>query len=471
MALLSSLFGVGGQPVDPNALDGPEGLLLRALRLNDGVRNDGIPVASAMEGMPQPLETRTVQEYPVASVGEQQPTAAPGVVRPPQPQQAPPRDGEFDPRAFGQAASVIAGAPPQQQPQTAAPQTSSPMAQTSAAPQTTSQSAPSAAAPAATSLVPQPTIWDKLKNVGRALQGHDTENVDRQYSRENATAGLLQKKLGLTAQEAAGLATDPKFVQLAFGNIFGDKGVSDQVKQYQFYQRDALSRGQTPKSFNDWQLEEKKAGAISINNNAENSFQQEAGKEQAKLFTKAIESGQTAKAQIGQLRQLADLAPQVGTGASAQLKNALGPIAGLFGIDIANLGETQAYQAIIDKMAPSLRIAGSGATSDYDAKQFLSGLPTLGRTPEGNEIINKTLQAVAQAQVSAADIASQVIEGKLSRADGLKQMRDLPDPYEIYKSWQKQGKAPQGGAEAAPKQDGDWIDYGNGVRVKLRAKQ
>jgi hypothetical protein len=69
---------------------------------------------------------------------------------------------------------------------------------------------------------------------------------------------------------------------------------------------------------------------------------------------------------------------------------------------------------------------------------FLEGLPGLGKTKGGNEIISQTLDAFAQHKIAAGDIASRAVAGELSARDAEKELRALPDPLTLWK--QSRGK-------------------------------
>ena len=50
-------------------------------------------------------------------------------------------------------------------------------------------------------------------------------------------------------------------------------------------------------------------------------------------------------------------------------------------------------QAIQDRLTPQQRVAGSGATSDFDAKMFRNALPSPDKPKATNENIIKAIQA------------------------------------------------------------------------------
>ncbi len=172
-------------------------------------------------------------------------------------------------------------------------------------------------------------------------------------------------------------------------------------------------------------------------NTGENTgaFQKKSDEEAAVRLGSIVEAGNAAPAMLGDMQQLANLATQFQTGRQAEIISALGPYAQMAGVDIQSLAPAEAYRSIISRLAPQMRQAGSGATSDFDARQFLQSLPSIGNTPQANEVINGTFQAVAQNKIDAAEIASQAQRGAISWQDAEKQIRALPNPYQRFKEW------------------------------------
>lgn len=186
-------------------------------------------------------------------------------------------------------------------------------------------------------------------------------------------------------------------------------------------------------------------------------FQKASDDEAAKRFSGYIQEGSNAPALIGQLQQLSDLSKSIGTGKGAQFMAAVGPYAQALGISVKGLDQTQAFNAIVDRMAPSMRPVGSGPSSDTDARMFMNSLPTLANTDGGNQIIAGTMQALQQNKVQAADIASQAQRGQISWQDAETQIRQLPNPYQQFKkarpdlTGSSDEASPSGASTPAPK--------------------
>lgn len=437
MALLSELFGLPQMGAPQETPD--EELLRRALRLNDGIVT-GQAVAN-QPAVPPLDPVRELREYPVHEATAARETVPASI---PQPQAAP----QFMPREPSMGDRIgrflMAGSP---------------------------------------------------GSIARGI-GEATYSADRASQTENATVAALMRRGGYGQDEALAIARNPAMLQSVLPSVFGPKNPyqkvapgeallkdgkpiftnteqkpSDVVKQYQFYHQDETAAGRPPKSFSEWDLSRRQAGAtaVTIADKRERSFEAEAGKTQAKRFGEIIDQGNNAKAMLGDMRQLADIAKRVQTGPGAQLTAALGPFAQWLGVNIAGLSDIEAYKGIVDRLAPRMRAPGSGASSDFDARQFLSSLPNIGRSAAGNEIINRTFQAISETQIAAGEIASRVYAGEITPGDGERMLRELPDPFDAYKTWQKNNPpetiAPSG---AQPDASGVWTDPQTGARVRRK---
>ncbi len=200
------------------------------------------------------------------------------------------------------------------------------------------------------------------------------------------------------------------------------------------------------------------SGPQTIINNGGNSnkFVEKSDEAAAKRMNDIVASGQTAPQTMADMQQLIDLGAQIGTGKGAQIMATIGPYAQALGIDIKNMNEIQAYEAITSRLAPQMRAVGSGASSDRDVSMFLQSLPNLRNVQGGNEIIANTMKAVSQNKINAAEIASKAQRGEISWQDADKQIRELPNPYELFKGFQKETETSKGGKVPEGMDPADW---------------
>ena len=278
-----------------------------------------------------------------------------------------------------------------------------------------------------------------------------------------ATLAAQEQKMKFDAQQQLTLAdhnqqlkqSDPlQQANLAKTNAeAANVGVTNDIHDYEYYRNNEVKAGRTPLGPLQYQQELKKAGATTINTGDNSSkFQIKADEEAATRMGGYVSDGNGASQMLGDVQQLADLGPMIGTGKTAQFKAALGPYAQALGINVEGLGETQAYQSIIDRLAPSMRPAGSGSSSDTDVKMFLNSLPSIGNQPGGNQIITSTLASVQQHKMAAAEIAAKSFlpagQGGLSWQEAEKQIRQLPNPYQGFNDYRK--KLSDGGQNPLP---------------------
>jgi hypothetical protein len=92
------------------------------------------------------------------------------------------------------------------------------------------------------------------------------------------------------------------------------------------------------------------------------------------------------------LEQLSTMAPQ-------------GPIVGrLAGAFQGVSSAADAFKSIISRVTPSLRVEGSGATSDMEFNAMRDSLPALANSPEANRAITAMMRAKAQINIERAQI-------------------------------------------------------------------
>lgn len=211
-------------------------------------------------------------------------------------------------------------------------------------------------------------------------------------------------------------------------------------KDYQTYVDQELEAGREPTDMTTWERQNKAAGSTRIiNNNGVNSskFDEESDKLAATRMNDIVVAGQSAPQMISDMNTLQELGKNLQTGKIAQFTAMIGPYAEALGIEIEGLGEAQAYEAIVSRLAPQMRPAGAGATSDFDAKQYLRSLPSLGNSPEGNEIISITNSAMAEHKIAAAEIARRAQKKEITWQQAEEEMAALPNPYARFKEFQK----------------------------------
>jgi hypothetical protein len=131
--------------------------------------------------------------------------------------------------------------------------------------------------------------------------------------------------------------------------------------------------------------------------------------ERAKAQSRAEESAISAQNAASDVSAIIDILRPYRGGALQDFAGSIG--AYLPGTELEKLATAkQAAEAIRAKLAPTLRVEGSGATSDFEIKSFLSAIPSLFNTTEGRDLMATYAQRLADRSVAAADIRARLTE-------------------------------------------------------------
>lgn len=299
---------------------------------------------------------------------------------------------------------------------------------------------------------PQESIALGAGNLFKWRQVYDERQ--RKLTEKQQEMQLKQDELNMTRELAVQLGVDPEIAKRGtkdtLGPIIADAWkrqnegpkMTDDMREYEY----ARSQG-FQGSFADFQQEMRRAGAsqVNIDQKTESAFDKKSAEKQAERFDAIVQDGFKADQMVADVQGLRDIATRITTGKTAEITAALGPYAEALGVKIEGLGDMQAFEAIAARVAPSLRTPGVGAMSDFELRSFIKALPTLGKTPQGNQIIADTLDAMAQHKKAAAEIASLAIGGQLDRQEAERQLRELPDPLTLFKQSQKGSEEPAEG--------------------------
>jgi hypothetical protein len=167
---------------------------------------------------------------------------------------------------------------------------------------------------------------------------------------------------------------------------------------------DANLKQQLDPRLSEQRIRERKAGATIVNV-GDKVLQGERAKAQSRAEESAI-NAQNAASDVSAIIDI--LRPYRG-GALQDFAGSIG--AYLPGTELEKLATAkQAAEAIRAKLAPTLRVEGSGATSDFEIKSFLSAIPSLFNTTEGRDLMSTYAQRLADRSVAAADIRARLTE-------------------------------------------------------------
>lgn len=100
--------------------------------------------------------------------------------------------------------------------------------------------------------------------------------------------------------------------------------------------------------------------------------------------------------------------------------------------NVLSLGAgAEAAGAMRSMLAPQMRPEGSGATSDFEAKQYLNTLPSAIQSPEGRALTTLVFDAAANIERKRLELEDKYLNKEISVSQYLRQSRDL-DTQSIY---------------------------------------
>jgi hypothetical protein len=131
-------------------------------------------------------------------------------------------------------------------------------------------------------------------------------------------------------------------------------------------------------------------------------------------------------------------------------------------VDLGTGGSVEALNAAVNRLVPAQRTPGSGTMSDRDVALFKSSLPQLINSPEGNKIITETMRAMALYKRAQGQIAGEVMAQTKTRAQAIKELQALPDPFEKVKQIVGQTGGGQSTGNMPSRSDAANLLLGNG---------
>ncbi|MBE7196265.1 MAG: hypothetical protein INR70_00465 [Parafilimonas terrae] len=194
-------------------------------------------------------------------------------------------------------------------------------------------------------------------------------------------------------------------------------------------------------------------------------FRNQADTDAAKAYGEMAKGGLRARSFGSDIDMLDALLVDTPTGATAETRLRVAGYAKELGLDeVANgltggkMDRLTAANAIAQRIAPALRVPGSGAQSDRELTNFLASLPSILNTPGGNRLILETLRGGAQYQQAVGDIAARALRGEISRADADAQIAATQTPFARFSAVDRGGPAGTGAPAASTAQAGGYSE-------------
>jgi flagellar protein FlgJ len=239
----------------------------------------------------------------------------------------------------------------------------------------------------------------------------------------------------MSQQELLGLAMnpniDPETAKRALdaAQLIAPKAGPGVVGEYQA----ALAAGLIPQgtSLQDYiGLKKPPATTATAIAGGKDPFAEAASKKQAEDFSDIKKSGDNARRTLRDVTRLGSILERSPGGLEAGLKLA----AGNFGINTKGLTDLQSAEAIINRLVPQQRPPGSGTMSDADLDLFKKSLPRIINQPGGNKAIIDYLKGINEYLIKEGEIASEVLNKKITPAEADQRLMLLQNPLELFKN-------------------------------------
>jgi hypothetical protein len=270
---------------------------------------------------------------------------------------------------------------------------------------------------------------------------------------------LVPKELSFEERQFNQLDKDQQAAYRQQHFLGGDKPTDD-IREYQYDMKQRVAQGGQIVPFGEWMASTKKPQNVIQNIPAQVEKTEDierAKKNVDYLSGVSADSGKIAQ-RSADLDFLGRVVSKTNTGPGADLRATLDGIGQGLGMTPGTLkSQADAIKAITNRIAPTLRQAGSGSQSDAELAGFLSALPNLTANPQGNQLIASTLQRASKIDRERTKIASQFSSGRITATEARQKIADL-DEQSIFASEEEKkviensmGLAPQSGGEKAKK--------------------
>lgn len=236
------------------------------------------------------------------------------------------------------------------------------------------------------------------------------------------TPPALGGQVGGTQQPPSGVETPAQLNKRAFGLLReadaaarrGDNEFADNLRS----QAEGLR--QMAKDVQSGKVERERLEFEKSVDPAETELRKELGKKTGELWASFQEAGAVAssrKSDMDLLEELAQVAPQ-GPLNSALNTRIVGRFPGIGSFTTAGA----AFNAVVSRLAPQMRVEGSGSTSDIEFQAMLDSLPSLSNFPEANAVIIAMLKAKAAVDIERSEVVDAFGSGEISQKEARKRL-------------------------------------------------
>jgi hypothetical protein len=247
-----------------------------------------------------------------------------------------------------------------------------------------------------------------------AQMGQQRQEMAQKAQTQNRTLQWLksQGRDDLAQAVEAGLLPAGDAVKMVYSGMEGAKPTDD-IREFEYARQQGFDG-----SFNDWMQAKRPQNNVNVNTaeGGDAKFLGELNKGTAQNWNTLQVQGTKAAGilnDMDMLEELARSAPQ-------------GPLVGRLAETFRGFNSAgDAFNSVVKRLTPQMRVEGSGSTSDMEMRTFQDSLPSLKSTPGTNAAIMSMFRAKAQIDVERAGVVSAVQNGELSVSEGRRRMEEL----------------------------------------------
>jgi hypothetical protein len=258
-----------------------------------------------------------------------------------------------------------------------------------------------------------PLIMPELRGAGAAISELGAQRVAA--SNRNKTVELLRlrKRDDLADMVERGMISPTDAASQLLATPKDDRTAG--IKEYQ----QAVSQG-FKGTFLEYKTALQEAGATKVippgQVNAEDELRKKLMQKKGEGFSKMLDAGSASASSLTDLNILQQLAPLAPSG----------PLTGRFSEAFPEFNDVASLrQSIVKRVAPTLRVEGSGATSDLEFNAMLNSLGSLRNTPEANQAIIAVMQEKAKYNMDRAAVIRAYETNKINLEQANNQLAEL----------------------------------------------
>jgi len=270
----------------------------------------------------------------------------------------------------------------------------------------------------------------------RKLKAANALATTKATSQRNATAAYLRKEGRedlAQAMENGGLTAAQ-----ALGQLPKKKDPSAAIQAYEYYVNQ-LPKGTVPKSFEEYELEQTRAGVAQPEGVGETAWQKAVGPAQVSIFKSYMDKGTAARKTISNTSLLGELGNAMDSGIVPTALRGLVPQGVSAPID--------AYKAILTSTALSLKGKGTGPMTDNDFDNLLATAGSISASPAARKIVQLALTENSKIALQIADISSKAISGTMDRLVATQKINELMQSSPLTDEMKSQLRAISGDAD------------------------